>query len=76
MIRGLELSAAPSDLQGGERCYSEEPEIELITSGQRFNHLYLYIRGNRDIFSWAPKSLQTVTAAMKLKSACSLEEKT
>ena len=26
-------------------------------------------------FSWAPKSLQTVTAAMKLKDTCSLEEK-
>ena len=32
--------------------------------------------GNRQIlFSWAPKSLQMVTAAMKLKDACSLEEK-
>ena len=28
-----------------------------------------------DIFSWAPKSLQMVTAAMKLKVTCSLEEK-
>ena len=27
-----------------------------------------------DILSWAPKSLQMVTAAMKLKDACSLEE--
>ena len=27
----------------------------------------------RILFSWAPKSLQTVTAAMKLKDACSLE---
>ena len=26
-------------------------------------------------FSWAPKSLQTVTAAMKLKHTCSLERK-
>ena len=26
-------------------------------------------------FSWVPKSLQMVTAAMKLKDACSLEEK-
>ena len=26
-------------------------------------------------FSWAPKSLQMVTAAMKLKDACSLKEK-
>ena len=29
----------------------------------------------RDLFSWAPKSLQMVTAAMKLKDACFLEEK-
>ena len=28
-----------------------------------------------DLLSWAPKSLQTVTAAMKLKDTCSLEEK-
>ena len=29
----------------------------------------------RDFISWAPKSLQIVTAAMKLKDPCSLEEK-
>ena len=28
-----------------------------------------------DFISWAPKSLWTVTAAMKFKDACSLEEK-
>ena len=28
-----------------------------------------------DLFSWAPKSLQMVTAAIKLKDACFLEEK-
>ena len=27
------------------------------------------------LFFWAPKSLQMVTAAMKLKDPCSLEEK-
>ena len=27
------------------------------------------------LFFWAPKSLQMVTAAMKLKDVCSLEEK-
>ena len=27
------------------------------------------------LFSWAPKSLHRVTAAMKLKDACSLEER-
>ena len=29
----------------------------------------------RDLFSWAPKALQMVTAAMKLKDTCSLEGK-
>ena len=29
----------------------------------------------RDFIFWAPKSLQMVTATMKLKDACSLEEK-
>ena len=28
-----------------------------------------------NFFSWTPKSLKMVTAAMKLKDACSLEEK-
>ena len=28
----------------------------------------------RLVFSWAPKSLQMVTAAMKIKDTCSLEE--
>ena len=28
-----------------------------------------------DLFFWVPKSLQMVTAAMKLKDACSLEAK-
>ena len=32
--------------------------------------------GNSDrLFSWAPESLKMVTAAMKLKDPCSLEEK-
>ena len=29
---------------------------------------------NNRLFSWVPKSLQMVTAAMKLKDSCSLEE--
>ena len=34
------------------------------------------INGNwQTLFSWAPKSLQMMTAAMKLKDACSLEDK-
>ena len=47
------------------------------------SHLVLSLRGkymgnneNSDgLFSWAPKSLLMVSTAMKLKDACSLEEK-
>ena len=43
----------------------------LITVANRWGN-----NGNSEsLFSWAPKSLQTVMAAMKLKDACSLEEK-
>ena len=45
--------------------------FSLITSWQIDGET----NGNSDrLFSWAPKSLQMVTAAMKLKDVCSLEE--
>ena len=44
----------------------------LITSWQMDGETMETVTG---FFSWAPKSLQMVTAAMKLKDACSLEEK-
>ena len=40
-------------------CQIEEETVETVT----------------DCISWAPKSLHVVTAAMKLKDACSLQEK-
>ena len=48
--------------------------------GIRFHHFMVNRWGNngnsdRLLFSWALKSLQMVTAVMKLKDACSLEEK-
>ena len=43
-----------------------------ITSWQKDGET---LEQSQTLFSWAPKSLQMVTAAMKLKDACSLEEK-
>ena len=34
----------------------------------------MFLRGNDNLFPWAPKSLWMLTAAMKLKEACSLKE--
>ena len=43
-----------------------------ITSWQRDEEKW---KQQETLFSWAPKSLQIMTAVMKLKDACSLEEK-
>ena len=43
-----------------------------ITSGQMDGKQW---RQRQTLFSWAPKSLQMVTVATKLKDTCSLEEK-
>jgi len=44
-----------------------------------WSHHFMQIDGETmetvSLFSWAPKSLQMVTAAVKLEDTCSLEEK-
>ena len=53
--------------------------IQSYDHGIWFHHFMANRWGNNGnsetLFSWAPKSLQMVTAAMKLKDTCSLEEK-
>ena len=47
--------------------------------GIQYHHFLANRWGNNEkwetLFSWAAKSLQMVTAAMKLKDTCSLQEK-
>ena len=51
---------------------TETMASSLITSWQIHEEAMETVTG---LVSWAPKSLQMVTAVMKLKDACSLEEK-
>ena len=60
----------------------EKADLKLNIQKQRSWHLVPSLHdkwGNNEnserLFSWAPKSMQVVTAAMKLKDTCSLEEK-
>ena len=50
-----------------------------IDHGIQSHHFMANRRGNNGnsdrLFSWAPKSLQMMTAIMKLKDTCSLEDK-
>ena len=62
---------------------SEQADLKLNIKNEdhdNWSHHFMANRwgnnGNSDrLFSWAPKSLHIVTAAMKLKDACSLKEK-
>ena len=51
-------------------------KTKIMASGPISSWQIMGNNGNSDrLVSWAPKSLQMVTAAMKLKDTCSLEEK-
>jgi hypothetical protein len=60
---------------------SEKAGLKLnIQNGIQSHHFMANRRGksrnsDRFFFPWAPKSLRTVTAAVKLKDTCSLEGK-
>ena len=55
---------------------SEKPGLKLNIQKTKIMANRWGKNGNRErLFSWAPKSLQMETVAMKLKDACSLEEK-
>ena len=67
---------------GWMKCKLESrlPEEIAMTSDMQMSHHFPITRwgnnGNSDrLFSGAPKSLQPVSATMKLKESCSLEEK-
>ena len=59
---GLKLNIQKTKIMGSSPINSWQIDGETMETGQI-------------LFSWAPKSLQMVTAAMKLKDTCSFEEK-
>ena len=60
---GLKLNIQKTKIMASGPITSQQIDGETMETGTDFT------------FSWAPKSLQIVTAAMKLNDACSLEEK-
>ena len=59
---GLKLSIHKTKIMASGPITSCQIDGETMETGQT-------------LFSWAPKSLEMVTAAMKLKDTCSSEEK-
>ena len=58
----------------GFKAQHSENEDHGIRSHQFLGNRWGNSGNCQTLFFWAPKSLQMVTAAMKLKDACSLEE--
>ena len=65
---GLKLSIQKSKIMA-----SQSHHFMANRWGNNGNSLCFH--NGETLFSWAPKSLQMVTAAMKIKDTCSLEEK-
>ena len=61
---GLKLNIQKAEIMASDPITSWQIDGETMETVSDFT-----------LFFWAPKSLQMVTAAMKLKDACSLEEK-
>ena len=51
------------------KIMASSPITSWKIDGETMETVFIYL------FPWAPKSLQMVTAAMKLKDTCSVEEK-
>ena len=68
----------PLDERGERKSWLKAQHSENEDHGIWFHHFMANRMGksgnsDRFLFSWAPKSLWVVTAAIKLKGSCSLE---
>ena len=71
-LKNLLMKVKEGSEKAGLKLNIQKPKIMAsgpITSWQKDGEKW------QILFAWVPKSLQTVTAAMKLKEAYSLEEK-
>ena len=71
---GIELTSLMSPALADRFFTTEPPGVDLWCHHFMANR-WEKVEAVTDLFSWAPKSLQTVTTVTKLKDACSLEEK-
>ena len=74
-LKGLLITLKDENEEVGLKLNIQKTKI-VVSSSNHFTANRWGNNGNSDrLFSWAPKSLQMVSAAMKLKDTFSLEEK-
>ena len=74
-LKSLLMKVKEESEKAGLKLSIQKMKIMMIWSHHFMANRSWQMETVRDFIFWAPKSLQMVTAAMKLKDACSLEEK-
>ena len=76
-LKSLSMKVKEECEKAGLKLNIQKTQIKIMASGPIFHDKQMGKQWKQweTLFSWAPKSLWMVTAAMKLKDACSLEEK-
>ena len=74
-LKSLLMKMKEESEKAGLKLHIQKPKI--ITSGSITHGKWMGKKWKwwQILFSWAPNSLQVVTATLKLKDVCSLEEK-
>ena len=74
-LNSLLMKVKEESENAGSKLNVQKKEDHIIQSHHFMANRWGNNGNSERLFSWAPKSLQLVIAALKLKDACSLEEK-
>ena len=72
-LKSLLIKVKEESEKAGLKCNIQKTKV--MASGPITSYMGKQWKQWQTLFSWTQKSLQMVSAAMKLKDACSLEEK-
>ena len=74
-LKSLSMKVKEESKKTGLKLNIQKPKIMVSSPTLYDKYMGKQWKQWQTLFSWAPKSLQMVTAAMKLKDSCFLEEK-
>ena len=74
-LKNLLMKVKEESEKSGLKTQHSENKVHGIQSHHFMANRWRNSSNSGRLFSWAPKSMQIVTEAMKSKDACSLEEK-
>ena len=74
-LKSLLMKVKEESKKAGLKLSIKKPRSWYLVLSVHGKYMEKQWKQRQILFSWAPKSLQIMTTAMKLKDACSLKEK-